>query len=178
MKQRIISFHYTLTDPQGQTLDTSANREPLSFLEGTGQIIPGLETQLGKLKTGDKQRLAVKAQDAYGLPDPAMIMEIPRNRLPSEQVKVGDRFRSGGHPTPLTVTKVTPTHVTLDANHPLAGMDLIFDVEVTGMREATEKELAGAHECCGNHAHGCCGEKHEEHSHGSDGGCGSGGCGH
>ena len=69
-------------------------------------------------------------------------------------------------PTPLTVTKVTPTHVTLDANHPLAGMDLTFDVEVTGMREATADELAGAHQCCGNHASGCCGEKKEDHGHG------------
>jgi FKBP-type peptidyl-prolyl cis-trans isomerase SlyD len=112
-----------------------------------------------------------------------MIMEVPRDRLPTKEVKVGDQFRTSNHPTPLKVTKVTASHVTLDANHPLAGMDLTFDVEVTGMREATEEELASAHQCCGNHSHGCCGDKEESHGHDHDHGHGhshkhSGGCCH
>jgi len=164
MKQRMISFHYTLTNGAGQTLDSSAGREPLSFLEGAGQIIPGLESQLGKLKSGDKKRVQVAAKDAYGDSDPEMIVEVPRDKLPKKEVKLGDTFRTSNHPTPLKVTKVTPTHVTLDANHPLAGQDLTFDIEVTGMREATEEEIAGSHQCCGNHSRGCCGD-HDGHKH-------------
>lgn len=167
MTTRVISFHYTLTDPKGKTLDSSSGREPLSFVEGKGQIIPGLETELGKLNTGDKKRIAVKAEHAYGIRNPDLVFEITRDKLPTKDVKVGDKFRSQASPMPLTVAQVTDTHVTLDANHPLADVDLTFDVEVTGMRAATEEEMADCgHNCCGNHSHGCCEEEHDDHEHG------------
>lgn len=154
MKRRVISFHYTLTDPSGQTIDSSSGRDPLTFMEGAGQIIPGLEAELGKLKAGDKKKIGVKADDAYGQRDPQALIDVPVEKLPSKTVKVGDQFRSNQSPLPLTVTKVTETHVTLDANHPLAGVDLMFDVEVTTIRDATEEELAHGH------AHGPGGHSH------------------
>jgi len=163
MNARLISFHYTLTDPKGETLDSSTGRSPLSFVEGQGQIISGLETELGKLNVGDKKRVQVKAEHAYGLRKPDLVFEITRDRLPSQDIKVGDKFRSHASPVPLMVTKITDTHVTLDANHPLADVDLTFDVEITEMRAATEEDLQ--HSCgscsgCGHgdeHSHGCCG---------------------
>jgi FKBP-type peptidyl-prolyl cis-trans isomerase SlyD len=168
MNARVISFHYTLTDPKGETLDSSTGRSPLSYVEGQGQIIPGLEIELAKLNTGDKKRIEVKAQHAYGLRNSDLVFEVAKDRLPSQEIKVGDRFRSHASPVPLTVTKVTDSHVTLDANHPLADVDLTFDVEVTEMREATDEDLAPS---CGGSCSGC--GHDEEHSR-EHGGC----CGH
>ena len=167
MSTRAISFHYTLTDPKGETLDSSSGRDPLTFIEGQGQIIPGLETELAKFKVGDKKRVNVKADQAYGVRNPELVFEISRDRLPAQDIKVGDKFRSQASPMPLIVTKLTDSRVTLDANHPLADVDLTFDIEITGMRDATEEEIADCgHDCCGNHSSGCCEEKGEGHSHG------------
>src|SRR5204863_1450243 len=120
---RVIAFHYTLTDSAGKTLDSSAGSEPLAFLVGSGQIIPGLETHLLTMKVGDKRRILVPAKDAYGQKDPANTTEVPRDQMPAKNINVGDRFRAGSdHQAPVVlVTKVTDTHVTLDVNHPLAG---------------------------------------------------------
>lgn len=147
MSQRVITFHYTLTNATGQELDSSRSGEPLAILEGVGQIIPGLEVHLRTMKTGEKRRVTVPARDAYGEVQADQIVEVPRNRLPTPQVKVGDRFRAGSdrHAPVVRVTKVTDTHVTLDANHELAGQDLTFDLEVTDVRVATADELAHGH---------------------------------
>lgn len=156
MSQQVISFHYTLTDTEGHTLDSSAGGEPLTFLEGVGQIISGLENELRGMKPGDKKRVTVNAKDAYGLRDPSNVIEVSLERMPTRNVKVGDRFRAGleAHAPVVTVARVTDTHVTLDGNHPLAGMDLTFDVEVIAVRDATEEELAH------RHAHGPGGPHH------------------
>jgi FKBP-type peptidyl-prolyl cis-trans isomerase SlyD len=145
MKQRVISFHYVLTDPTGQTLDSSTGKPPLTFMEGVGQIIPGLEAEIAKMKVGDKKRIEVKAKQAYGERDPQAIIEVAIDKMPKQDIHVGEQFRANQHPTPLTVTKVTATHVTLDANHPLAGMDLTFEVELTESRNATDEEKAHGH---------------------------------
>lgn len=151
MSNQVISFHYTLTDTTGQTLDSSASGEPLAVLMGCGQIIPGLETHLCTMKPGEKRRVLVPAKDAYGAHDPKNVVEVPREKLPIDSVKIGDRFRAGSdqHSPIVSVTEVTDTHVTLDGNHPLAGKDLTFDVEVTEIREATPEEVAHGH------VHGC-----------------------
>ena len=156
MSQKVISFHYTLTDSAGTTLDSSAAGEPLTFLEGSGQIIPGLETQLRNMKVGDKKHVTVKAKDGYGEKDPGNVLELPLEQMPTRGVKMGDRFRAGSdnHSPVVTVVKVTETHVTLDANHPLAGMDLTFDVEIAEVRDATAEELTHGHvHGPGGHAH-------------------------
>jgi FKBP-type peptidyl-prolyl cis-trans isomerase SlyD len=156
MSQKVISFHYKLTDSDGKTLDSSAAGEPLTFLEGSGQVIPGLETELRKMKVGDKKHVTVKAKDGYGEKDPGNVLELPLEQMPTRRVKMGDRFRAGSdnHSPVVTVVKVTETHVTLDGNHPLAGMDLTFDVEITEVRDATAEELTHGHvHGPGGHAH-------------------------
>lgn len=147
MSNKVISFHYTLTDNAGKQLDSSAGSEPLAFIVGSGQIVPGLETHLRTMKVGDKRQVLVPAKDAYGEKEVTQIFEVPRKKMPAKTIKIGDRFRTGNdhHAPAATVTKITDTHVTLDANHPLAGMDLTFDVEITEIRDATEEELAHGH---------------------------------
>jgi FKBP-type peptidyl-prolyl cis-trans isomerase SlyD len=172
MSQKVISFHYKLTVADGKVLDSSEGREPMAFLAGGQQIIPGLEKELLALKVGQKKQVKIPAAQAYGARDERKRFEVPLSDLPAERkVKVGDRFRSSDHHhgPPLTVTKVSSTHATLDGNHPLAGVDLTFDVEVTESRDATEEEISHGHV----HGQGC-GHSHEC----EDGkGCGSGGCG-
>ena len=150
----VISFHYTLTNSSGKVLDSSQGQEPLSYIEGARQIIPGLERQLTGLKKGDKKRVAVPAAEAYGLRDDSKVLKVPREALPSKEVKVGDRFMGGKEPhAPMfVVTELGLTEVTLDGNHPLAGVDLTFDVELTGSREATMEEISHGH-AHGEHGH-------------------------
>lgn len=147
MAARVITFHYTLTDPDGNELDSSQGGQPMSFVEGVGQIIPGLESELGKLSPGDKQQITVAAKDAYGDRNEEHVIEVPVEKMPAREVKVGDRFQVGeeDHASVVTVTGVEGDTVTLDGNHPLAGVDLTFDVEVTAIREATADELAHGH---------------------------------
>ncbi len=154
MSQRVISFHYTLTDKSAQVIDHSKERGPMTFMEGAQQIIPGLERQLLALKVGDKQRIQVSAAEAYGERNEKMIIKVQPEQLPHKDVKVGDKFSGGKEPhAPVfTVIHVTPTEITLDGNHMLAGVDLIFDVELTAIREATAEELAHGH-AHGEHGH-------------------------
>ncbi len=145
MSTKVISFHYTLTGSDGGVIDSSDGHPPLSFLAGKSQIIPGLEEVIVTLDAGDKRTVEVKAADAYGLADPEKLFEVPIEKMPKQSIEVGDQFSTRGQSQPLTVTKVTDTHVTLDANHPLAGMDLTFAVEVTEIRDATEEEISHGH---------------------------------
>ena len=154
MAPKVISFHYTLTNAAGKTLDSSSGREPLTFMEGAGQIIPGLEIEVLKLKTGDKKKIQVAAADAYGVKDEELIIKTPKSALPLPNVKVGDKFRgrTDQHSPVFTVTEIHDTEVSLDGNHPLAGVDLTFDIEVTSLREATTQELQHGH-AHGEHGH-------------------------
>lgn len=157
LNPRVVSFHYTLKNSKGEQLESSVGSEPLMYLEGVGQIIPGLEEAIKALKAGDKKTITVKAAEAYGEIEPEMIVEVPKERLPKKDVEVGDRFHADagdGHAQVVQVTKVTDTHVTIDGNHPLAGQDLTFEVEIDSTREATQDELAHGH------AHGPGGHHH------------------
>lgn len=153
---RVISFHYTLTDPSGRELDSSRGAMPLTYMEGVGQIIPGLESEIKKLVVGDKKNIKVAAADAYGVRDENLIVNVPRDRMPVKEFKVGDQFQAShdDHSLPLTVVEITQTHVKLDGNHPLSGVDLTFDVEITEIRDATPEELSHGH------AHGPGGHHH------------------
>jgi FKBP-type peptidyl-prolyl cis-trans isomerase SlyD len=155
MKQRVISFHYHLTNSAGEKIDSSEIDHPLCFLEGVGQIIPGLEKELAKLNVGDKKSIQVAAADAYGKMDEKKIVQVPADKLP-KNLQLGDQLRTKDDPhgMPLTVTRITDAQVTLDANHPLAGMDLKFDVEIVEIRDATKDEMAHGH------AHGPGGHHH------------------
>jgi FKBP-type peptidyl-prolyl cis-trans isomerase SlyD len=148
MTPKVVSFHYTLTDAKGTQLESSHDDEPLSYLEGVGQIIPGLENALHGLKKGDKKSVHVKAADGYGEHDPEAIVEVPRAQLPKKDIVVGDQFHADsgqGHTQVVVVTGLTDTHAIVDGNHPLAGQDLNFDVEILDVRDATKEELTHGH---------------------------------
>jgi FKBP-type peptidyl-prolyl cis-trans isomerase SlyD len=148
MNRSIITFHYTLRDPQARLLDTSEGGEPISYLEGSGQIIEGLEEQLRGREAGAKCKIAVPAAKAYGARDESQVQRVPRSVLPVEgELKVGDRFQAGEDrfAPVVMVVKVEGDEVLLDANHPLAGVDLTFDVEIVAVREATDAELSHGH---------------------------------
>lgn len=154
---RVVTFHYTLRDPSGRVLDTSAGAEPITYLEGGGQIIDGLDEQLRMAPAGEKARVTVPAAKAYGLPDPAQIQRVKRGLLPVEgELKIGDQFQTGPDrwAPVVTVKAIEGDEVLLDANHPLAGVDLTFDVEIVNARPATQEEIAHGH------AHGPGGHQH------------------
>ena len=141
MSQKVISFHYTLTDTDGVVIESSFEREPISFMSEMGMIVPGLEREIIHYTAGQKGRVEVKAEEGYGLIDFAKYVQVPREALPKQDIKVGDMFQSSQSPLPFTVKELTETHAVLDGNHPLAGEDLVFDVEVLEVRDASEQEL-------------------------------------
>jgi len=146
MSHKVITFHYTLTDVDGTVLESSEGREPITFMTGIGMIVPGLEREIVNFAEGHKQKVEVKAEDAYGLIDFSKYVQVPKEALPKPDIQVGDVFQSNVSPTPFTVKEVHEAHVILDGNHPLAGEDLTFDVEITEHRDATEEEVAEVQE--------------------------------
>lgn len=152
----VITFHYTLRDPSGRVLDTSSGADPITFLEGGGQIIDGLDEALRSLAVGTKTAVTVPAARAYGVRDEEQVQRVLRALLPVEgELKPGDRFQAGSdqYAPIVTVVGIEGEEVLLDANHPLAGVDLTFDVEVLAVRAATPEELSHGHA----HGEGGCG---------------------
>ena len=129
-----VRIHYKGTLPDGATFDSSEGRDPLEFVVGSGQIIPGLDTALPGMSVGDKKTVEVPADQAYGQPDPNARQAVPRAEIPEDiPLDLGTQLQvqtPQGQVMPVTVIDVTETEVTLDANHPLAGRDLIFDIEL------------------------------------------------
>lgn len=153
----VASIHYTLTDGEGKVIDSSQGQEPLAYLHGAGNIIPGLEKALTGKNVGDKFKVSVPAAEAYGLRDGNMVQELPSNMFSGiDKIEVGMEFHAETEHglQVVTVTKVEGDTVTIDGNHPLAGVDLTFDVEVAEIREATQEELDHGH------AHGAGGHHH------------------
>lgn len=153
----VASFHYTLTNSEGQVIDTSEGQEPLAYLHGSGNIIPGLEKALLGKAVGDKLNVSIPAAEAYGVRDDSMVQELPSNMFSGiDQIEVGMEFHAETEQglQVVTVTKVEGDTVTIDGNHPLAGVDLTFDVEITDIRAASEEELEHGH------AHGAGGHHH------------------
>lgn len=153
----VASFHYTLTDGTGKVLDTSDGQEPLSYLHGAGNIIPGLEAALLGKTVGDKLNVSVAAADAYGLRNDDMVQQLPASMFTGiDSIEVGMEFHAETEHglQVVTVTQVEGDQVTIDGNHPLAGVDLTFDVEITEVRAATDEEQQHGH------AHGAGGHHH------------------
>jgi len=144
-----VSFHYSLTDDEGQQLDSSAGKEPLAYLHGAGNIIPGLENALTGKAVGDSMTVAVSAAEGYGEVQQELIQDVPRTSFQGvEQIEVGMQFEAQtgqGGTVPVTVTAVTDETVTVDGNHPLAGKNLNFDVSIEAVRDATAEELEHSH---------------------------------
>lgn len=146
--RRVVTFHYTLRDPRGRVLDTSAGGEPIRYLEGAGQIIDGLDEALRGVNAGTRAQVQVPAAKGYGEHDPRQVQRVLRSLLPVEgELSPGDQFQVGSDQfSPVvTVVSIEGDEVLLDGNHPLAGVDLTFDVELVSAREATADELAHGH---------------------------------
>jgi len=157
-QRRVFGMHYTLFNQTGTELESSYSSEPLLFLEKSEQIIPGLENEVVKMKVGEKKKIQVSAAEAYGEVRADLVFVVKRNQLPEKaEFKIGDQFQTEqGHHSPVFVIKsIMGDDVTLDGNHPMAGMDLTFDIEVTMVRNATAEELSHGH------AHG--GDGHHHH---------------
>ena len=132
MTTRLLSFHYTLRDAAGRVLDTSRGGEPTSFLEGSGQIIDGLADALGLMAVGERRTVVVPPARGYGLREAELVQKVPKARLPVADLKVGDQFQTGPdrQDPVVTVVAIEGDEVLLDANHPLAGQELHFEVEL------------------------------------------------
>jgi FKBP-type peptidyl-prolyl cis-trans isomerase SlyD len=152
--KKVIAFHYTLTDDSGKTLDSSAGQEPLYFLEGIGQIIPGLETELLAMIIGQKKKVTVLAKDAYGDVNPELVVKVAKSQFPEgANLQIGDQFQvSEQDGLVFTITKFEADQVFVDGNHPLAGKNLTFDVELMESRAATAEEISHGH-AHGPHGH-------------------------
>ena len=137
-----VKMEYTLSDGKGKILDTNKGQEPLTYTHGEGQIIPGLEKALTGLHVGDQKHVVVPPQEGYGPIKPEAIIEVPKERIPPKSQKVGTQLMArnqNGPPIPLLVKEVKEKTVILDANHPLAGMTLTFDVKIVGVDPAPAK---------------------------------------
>ncbi|MEH6616540.1 MAG: peptidylprolyl isomerase [Porticoccus sp.] len=143
----VVLFHYRLTDESGTELDSSVEKDPLSYIHGHKNIIPGLEKELDGKTEGDVMVVTIEAAEAYGERQEQMVQEVPRASFQVEEMTVGMRFeaQTPNGPVSVVVTSVTDDMVSVDGNHPLAGKDLTFDVKIDTVREATEEELEHGH---------------------------------
>lgn len=146
--QSVVAIHYNLTDDDGIELDSSRDQNPLTYLHGGGNIIPGLERALLGRQAGDKLQVRVPAADAYGEFVDDMVQSVPLSAFGDDaEIEVGMRFRANTEQGDLSVvvTGIEGDLVTVDGNHPLAGKNLHFNVEVVAVREASAVELAHGH---------------------------------
>ncbi len=156
-QDQVVSIHYTLKNDAGEVLDGSSDGEPMTYLHGHGNLISGLERELTGKNTGDKLQVKIPPTDGYGDYDKALVQKVPRRALKGiPKITVGMRLQAQ---TEAGVRAVTVSHVagdmiTLDGNHPLAGQNLNFDVEVADVRPASAEELSHGH------VHGADGHHH------------------
>jgi FKBP-type peptidyl-prolyl cis-trans isomerase SlyD len=136
-----VSFDYTLTDDSGKIVDSSKGKEPMHYVHGKGQIIPGLEKELAGMAVGNEKKITVKPEDAYGPVDPAAFKEVPKDQLPPEALKVGMMLMAqspSGPGVPVRVHEIKDSTVIMDFNHPLAGKTLSFDVKITDVKAGSK----------------------------------------
>ncbi len=185
-KDRVVTLDYSLSDSEGEIIDSSAGADPLVYLHGNENIIPGLEKHLEGKSAGDAVKCVVPAAEGYGERDEDLIFKVGKADFgPGADIQVGMQFEAHGEEGAqiVTVLSIDDDQVTIDANHPLAGEELHFDVKVVDVRDATAEELEHGHvhseSGCG--CGGECGEgdcECEDGECGDEGGCGCGcGCG-
>lgn len=153
----VASFHYTLTNDAGEVIDSSSGREPLAYLHGVGQIVPGLESALEGRQAGDSFSVDVPPEEGYGPRHEGLIQQVPRDAFRGvDELQVGMQFQAQGPQGALSVviSAIDGDLVTVDGNHPLAGQTLHFAIEITEVREASDEELQHGH------AHGAGGHDH------------------
>jgi len=159
-QDKVVLIHYTLKNDSGEVLDSSSAGDPLAYIHGQGNLIAGLEKALEGKQSGDKLNVSVEPSEGYGERDDSLVQQVPRRAFGgAPNVQPGMQFHaqtSQGHTRVVTVTRIQGDMVTVDGNHPLAGENLHFDVEVTEVRDATEEELehGHVHGPGGHHHHG------------------------
>jgi FKBP-type peptidyl-prolyl cis-trans isomerase SlyD len=163
----VVSFNYEVKDAKtGETVDSNMGQAPLSFITGKGQIIPGLENQMKGMEAGEQADILVPAAEAYGEYNPEAVQTMPREQFAGIDLQEGMTLygqSEDGQTVQVTVKSFDDKEVTIDFNHPLAGKDLLFTVNVAEVREPTVNEsLSGQVEQPGHGHEGC--------------GCGTGGC--
>lgn len=144
----VAYFHYTLTNDAGEVLDSSNGREPLPYLHGKGNIVPGLEKALAGKKAGDKLDVVVAPEEGYGPHIDSLVQVVPKSAFQGvENLEPGMQFQAESNmgPVSVVVTSVDGENVTVDGNHPLAGETLHFSVEITQVRDATVEEVMHGH---------------------------------
>lgn len=154
----VVAFHYTLKDKDGNEIDSSAGGQPLYVMLGKGHIVKGLDEILPSLEKGDKKKVVIQPEDGYGVVDESLRMKVPRNQFPPDaELKVKMQFQTSPEPgAPIfTIMHIDEEEmIYLDGNHPLAGHELHFDIEVVEKRPAEMEEIAHGH------AHGPGGHHH------------------
>lgn len=144
----VVAIHYTLTNDAGDVIDTSEGRDPLRYLQGHGNIIPGLEEALLGRSAGDNVNVVVEPEDGYGPVQDSLIQAVPREAFDGvDTIEVGMQFQAqtSQGPIPVTVIAVDDSSVTLDGNHELAGVRLNFAVQIAEVRAASAEELDHGH---------------------------------
>ena len=153
---QVVSLHYTL-HVDGQVVDSSEGREPLQFIQGMGHIIRGLEHKLYDMKIGEKKDVVVAPKDGYGELDPEAIIEVPRVEFPPNvplEVGIGLELRDDqDNPMYGRIERVDDKNVRLNMNHPLAGKELHFSVQIANLRPASEEEVSHGHVHGEGHGH-------------------------
>jgi FKBP-type peptidyl-prolyl cis-trans isomerase SlyD len=146
-KNSVVTIDYTLKGPDGQVIDTSVGKQALPYLHGAGNLIPGLEKALEGKSAGETVQVTVPPEEAYGMRDEKLVQTAPKSAFQSPDISVGQQFRADSPQGPkvYTVTKMEGETVTVDGNHPLAGMPLNFEVAIKEVRAATQEELAHGH---------------------------------
>jgi len=146
---KVITYNYTLKDEEGIVLDSSANKEPLSFFSGTNHILPKLEEALNGMIIGSKKSVKIVAADAYGEYSEEAIQKVKKDQFPEEaNIEVGMTYLANspdGKQMPFLVSEINDQDIIIDFNHPLAGKNLEFDVELLDVREATSEEMQHGH---------------------------------
>jgi FKBP-type peptidyl-prolyl cis-trans isomerase SlyD len=154
--KKVVYIHYTLTNASGELLDKSNDEQPLGYLHGAGNIVPGLENALAGLSEGDKCDVDVEPEQGYGERDESLVQDVPQGAFDGvDTIEAGMRFQAESDQGMriIEVVAVDGDVVTVDGNHPLAGETLSFKVKVDSVRDASEEELAHGHVHDG-HTHG------------------------
>ena len=155
---KVVSFHYTLTNSDGNQMESSRDNDPMSYMHGANNIIPGLEKAMEGRKAGDQYSVTVQPEEAYGVRSEANIQRVPIKALGKmARPAVGQvlNLQTNQGPVQVTVVKVGRFNIDVDANHPLSGQALTFEVEIMSIRDATKEEIGHGH------AHGPGGHNHD-----------------
>lgn len=146
--RKVVTLNYTLTDNEGTVIDQSKDGS-FAYLHGAQNIIPGLENALTGKSAGDSMNVSVDPEQGYGVRDDAKTQEVPREMFPEDaEIEVGMQFHAqgpDGDTLVVTIADIQGETITVDGNHPLAGVHLIFDVEILQVREASEEEISHGH---------------------------------